>query len=380
LLSREIDYPKVRTFLDSVGRNSLKTRDAYDLGLTMLQRHLKQSCSQDNVESILDKLQKNKINPYELIDGFVSYLVGLRQDYNDAPLAPTTIALRVYAVRSYFQYYDIDINPSRFRRKVRMPKIAREDEQPIDSTDIRKILLACNNRRLKAYLLVLGSGGMRAMEGLAIRNMDVDFGVSPTMIRIRKEYTKTKVARNIYVSDEATAYLRQWLDWKYREDKDGKLTAKPDDLVFSPCGGTDPNSSYEKLVFEFHKLLKVVGLADRKENSRRRKITLHSFRRFVKSIISDNVNQDYSEWFLGHRKSPYYVKKELELREIYRTRCMPHLVFLDYTMLEHATKAILFISIRLLYQCTFLLVSQNTRICNQVGRVVITEMIPILPQ
>ncbi len=41
---------------------------------------------------------------------------------------------------------------------------------------------------------------------------------------------------------------------------------------------------------------------------RRRKITLHSFRRFVKTVISDQVGQDYSEWFLGHAKSPYYIR------------------------------------------------------------------------
>ncbi len=54
-----------------------------------------------------------------------------------------------------------------------MPKLYREDEA-LDASDIRKILLSCNNRRLKAYLLVLASGGMRAIEGLAIRLKDVD--------------------------------------------------------------------------------------------------------------------------------------------------------------------------------------------------------------
>src|SRR5215210_9034603 len=86
---------------------------------------------------------------------------------------------------------------------------------------------------------------------------------------------------------------------------------------------------YYKIVVEFGKL-EVMGIDGRKENSLRRKITLHSFRRFVKSVISDSVNQDYSEWFLGHRKSPYYVKKEHELREIYKSKCMHHLTFLDY--------------------------------------------------
>ena len=44
-----------------------------------------------------------------------------------------------------------------------MPKMYREDEEALDASDIRKILLGCNNRRLKSYLLVLASGGMRAV-------------------------------------------------------------------------------------------------------------------------------------------------------------------------------------------------------------------------
>jgi integrase len=109
--------------------------------------------------------------------------------------------------------------------------------------------------------LVLASGGMRAIEGLAIRYRDLDFTVSPTSVHIRKEFTKTKVARDIYISDEATKYLKQWLDWKYQEArilKTGKRTTTtpmPDDLVFSPFLGSNPASMYQKLRDEFHKLL-----------------------------------------------------------------------------------------------------------------------------
>ena len=85
-----------------------------------------------------------------------------------------------------------------------MPKICSEDEQPIDAKDIRKILLSCNNRRLKIFILILASGGMRTREGLAIRLKDIDFSSSPTKVHIRKEFAKTRVARDIYVSDEAT--------------------------------------------------------------------------------------------------------------------------------------------------------------------------------
>jgi hypothetical protein len=246
------------------------------------------------------------------------------------------------SIKSYLAYHDIDIIPSKFKRKVKMPKVYREDEEPIDAADIRKILLSCNNRRLKTYLLVLASGGLRAVEALAIRLKDIDFSVSPTKIHIRKEFVKTKVARDIYISDEATHYLKQWLDWKYNNEE-RPMTANQEDLVFTIYRTSrSPNVIYVKLLDEFEKLLAIAGLDERKDEGvqKRRKITLHSFRRFVKTVISDQVNQDYSEWFLGHNKSPYYTKKEHERREIYATKCMKYLTFLDYTTLEATGKNI----------------------------------------
>jgi hypothetical protein len=93
---------------------------------------------------------------------------------------------------------------------------------------------------------------------------------------------------------------------------------------------------------EFEKLLSVIGFDERKEEGRklRRKVTLHSFRRHVKGVISNQVNQDYSEWFLVHSKSPYYKLKEPERGEIYAAKCLKYLTFLDYQTLETTGKNI----------------------------------------
>jgi integrase len=61
-----------------------------------------------------------------------------------------------------------------------MPKEYHEEEQEIYQHEIREILKSCYIRRLKPYLRVLASGGMRANEALALRLKDVDFSESPT--------------------------------------------------------------------------------------------------------------------------------------------------------------------------------------------------------
>jgi integrase len=328
------DYKAVDIFLSSILRNSLRSKYAYQSGLVHFQKFLEQKYPRYDIQTIPKSLSNKDLDLYTLLDEFVSYLM------KEIPnLTSNSIKLYMAAMRSYLAYYDIDVIPSKFRRKVKMPKLYREDE-PLDVSDIRKILLSCSNRRLKAYLLVLASGGMRAVEALAIRLKDIDFTVSPTKIHIRKEYSKTKTSRDIYISDEATQNLKQWISWKYNNEERPR-TRDDDDLIFTVYMTRAPTTLYVKILSEFEKLLSVIGLDERKEGKqRRRKITLHSFRRFVKTVISDQTNSDYSEWFLGHNKSPYYTKKEPERREIYATKCMKYLTFLDYTTLETTGKNI----------------------------------------
>jgi integrase len=132
--------PKVQSFLDSVSRNSKNTRTVYESGIAYLSSFLTQKGFNHTAETILESVNKNEVNLYELFDNFVAFLVS-------SGLAIPSTKLYIAAVRSYFAYHDIDIIPSKFKRKVRMPKLYREDEQPLDVQDIRKILLACSNRR-----------------------------------------------------------------------------------------------------------------------------------------------------------------------------------------------------------------------------------------
>ena len=143
-----LKIPLVKAFLDSSGRNSIKTRKSYASALSHLQNFLNQKYQGYNCETILKPLVENKISIYELLNHFVSYILMIMTTTN-TKISSKSITFYLAALRSYFAYYDIDVIPSKFRRKVKVPKGTREDEQPIDVEDIRKILLSCHNRRLK---------------------------------------------------------------------------------------------------------------------------------------------------------------------------------------------------------------------------------------
>lgn len=191
--------------------------------------------------------------------------------------------------------------------------------------------------------MLLESSGCRAVEGLSIILKDVDFTTSPVKIHIRKQYSKTKVARDSFITDEAAECLSQWIDFKYRDR--GKYKPRRvrngEDLVFAVKSNVkEPNRLYLEVRKDFNKVLEVTGFNERKGGMKRRKITLHSFRSFTKSIVSDNAGKDYSEWFIGHAKSPYYTKKMPEKMETYKQLCMPQLTILDYSELRTHSKNI----------------------------------------
>ena len=347
LLKETSAQTKVQEFLAWVSRNSNKTTRVYLIGLSHFQTFLSETERYEKLtlETVVESLTRNEIDVYKLLDDFVAFSISKGKHVGES-MSSKSLLVYLAAVKSFLAYYDIDVVASKFKRKVRVPKCYREDEQAIDAADIRKILLTCNNRRLKAVLLVLSSGGMRTVEALSIRNKDIDFSVSPTKIHIRKEYCKTRVARDIYISDESTLYLKQWMDWKNRSKKNGKaLQTSPDNLVFTHYSlnknQVKPEGIYIKVMIEFQKLLEIAQMNQRKEGLLgRRKVTLNSLRRFVKTVISNHAGNDYSEWFLGHAKSPYWTLKEPAKREIYATKCMKYLTFLDYSNIETPGKNI----------------------------------------
>ena len=76
------------------------------------------------------------------------------------------------------------------------------------------------------------------------------------------------------------------------------------------------------------------GRGNREEgNEWRREITLHSYRRFVKTTISDLGYAHFSEWFIGHSGSTYWTKKDSDKAEIFR-KIEPYLTFLNIPQLE----------------------------------------------
>lgn len=335
-IHREMDkLSMVQQFLSSKARGTVYYNHNYKTSLAYLYQFLNEKSSSLALDTIIDSISQKKIDVYKFLDEFVAFL-------HTKKLSQASRNQYLTGVKSYLQFHDIDIVPHKFKMRVTVPKIPREDELAIDQNDIRTILLQCRNRRLKTFLLVLASSGVRAIEACALRFCDIYFDENPTRIHVRAKYTKTKLPRDVYISDEASHYLKEWVEHRLGATLD---KTRSDELVFQVFNTSnrkvEPKTIYNKLIQQFQILLDEIGIGQRKDGMARRQITFHSFRRSVKTTISEcppPAGSDYSEWFLGHIKSSYYVKKPEARAEIYATKCMKYLTFLDYSTLKATGK------------------------------------------
>lgn len=301
------------------------------------------------IDSLVNKIKEKTADPYSVLGAYSAYL-------RNCSISTITIKQRVVTVKNFLEYCDIDVSPRRFKIKVRLSKAVRRNKEALSKEDVIDILNQCSDIRLKTYVLLLAATGMRALEALHVRVKDIDFESKPARLFVRGENTKTKTDRTVFLTEEAANQLKSWLKYKHRtrrvchqnEDKENdpykKIiteyrtpTLQNTDLVFAVIlNKQTPNtrSLYTKLSTSFAKTLDRMGKGEREDNNeRRRQITLHSFRRFVKTTISDLGYADFSEYFIGHSGSTYWRKKESEKAEIFQ-KIEPYLTFLNVHQLE----------------------------------------------
>ena len=280
-IHREINQlVKVQQFLSSKARGTVHDNHNYKTALAYLHQFLNDRYGSLTLETIIDSINSKNIDVYRFLDEFVAFL-------QTKKLSQSSRNQYLTGVKSYLQFHDVDIVPYKFRIRVTLPKIPREDELPVNQNDIRTILVQCHNRRLKTYILVLASSGVRAIEACALRFCDIYFDENPTRIHIRAEYTKTKISRDVFISDEASRCLKEWVEHRLGITLDKTTKIKTNDLVFQVFDTNNrkvkPKTIYNKLVQQFHTLLDEAGCGQRKEGMARRQNHFSFFSPFYKN-------------------------------------------------------------------------------------------------
>ena len=202
-------------FIKSVSIRNKNTAKQYHLRLLLFEKFVEEKYNNRmNIDELIQKFKSKEYDPYDILN---DYCIFLQNNYN---IGSITFRDKIITVKTFFEYNDIEISPKKFKLKVRLPKTILKYKEAIDKTDIIRILNGCSNLRLKTYVMLLASTGLRGTEALSIRLKDIDLdssSVHPSKVTIIGEYTKTKVDRYIFLTKEVKEQLKIWLDYKYRK-------------------------------------------------------------------------------------------------------------------------------------------------------------------
>ncbi|MPZ07469.1 MAG: tyrosine-type recombinase/integrase [Nitrososphaeraceae archaeon] len=345
----------ITEYIESVRNMSSSTAHEYHLRLDNFRQFVTNEFD-ISIDQLMQGLEQGVFDVYHVLSKYVKYLCSKDNGRN---LSPTTIKLRISTARGFLESQSdkIEISPRKFILRVKMPKIIKRKKAALSKTDVINIINSCSNIRLKTYILLLASTGMRATEAFSTRVCDYELDSAHPTVVIRGEYTKTKTDRTVLLNKELVQQIKLWKEYKYRRRrisfyssttniKQGKRKAlskyvvperNDEHLLFAIREEEDikPGSLYKELCAEFARTLDRIGKGSRENNNfkGRRKITLHSFRRYVKTTISDLGFSDFSEYYIGHSGSMYYTKPEKDTIQIFE-KIEPYLTFLDYEELE----------------------------------------------
>lgn len=340
------DSVLISEYLRNVGARNEATAKTYAQRL----RRFQESVQPDSVDSVIKKLQGGKLDPYNVLAGFHSYM-------QKRGVVDRSQVHAIKTAKIFLEYNDIEINNQKFKRKVLLPRPTRKQKQPLSKADVTAIIDACKgDLRLYTYIMFLAATGCRATEAILVRNQDLHLDdKKQPFVWIKGEHTKTRSDRTVYLTAEIVRQLKEWLDTKYRErrtqydhDKDkttyGKFRPEPtdDDYVFFPLHhkGTkqpEPRSVYVYLDHAFQSRMKIAGRAAKEDGLARHRVTFHSFRRFVKTEISNLGHADFSEYFIGHIGSEYYNSSDDKKVELFH-KIEPYLTYHDLQKLETASQ------------------------------------------
>lgn len=204
---------------------------------------------------------------------------------------PKTVSTYVTAVISYYQDKGVTLDPETWRRiKKRLLPPAKPSTFDKAGTheEWKKILNHMSIKGRSLLLFLLSSGG-RIGEAVQVRISDLDLDADPPRAFIRPEYTKGGFGgRTVFMSYEARDAIKEYLNTKFLLNKRvPKRIYIPKQKRFIAYKHIDDDRVWditpqtaEAMLWE---ALRKAGLDERDKRTKRRKIHVHSTRKFFRS-------------------------------------------------------------------------------------------------
>lgn len=330
---------KVQNYLDAayVRSHSVETVKTYK---NVLKKFSKFTISQYqlSLEELLSKINNKEMDVYQVLKDFVVF-----QDKSG--LKPRTIHVSVHGVNGFLRNEGIKIYSEDFKQFVKMPRKLKVQETPLTKEIIHRLLRNVSPK-LHAVILVAVSTGMRIGELVQITINDIDFSSQPTKIKLKAEITKTGTSREVFLTNEATLalkdYLRRYHNWEqgnptnnnkpiFGRTSISKKTKDDSSLKLAPIIAA--KSLLQKTLENAIK--NIPDLNEKGENGKRL-IHFHGFRKFFRTTVGNVCGRDFAEALMGHSfyLDTYYVLDDNKKRQMFLD-AEPYLTISDFEAVEN---------------------------------------------
>jgi integrase len=271
--------------LNTLPQNTRENTQATINGFSKFVKEIHDS-SLDQVCSDLIAIKKTKGD-----EEFEDVLYDLLQEWIDwnitRKIGAYTIRIRFSIIRGFLYHMGVKTNSQDIKQILKFPRKIQEEKIPITKEKLKNIVLAqSRNPKRQAFYLACSSSGMRMGEALQIKKSDLDFSLARIMIRIKGEYTKTKIARTTFVSKECEAKMKTYLQ-----------ELNDNDLVFT---NSKLPSRTRNEQMALSSTLEALGYNEKYSSNGIYKITTHSFRSYFFTKATRKHNENYAHKLTGH--------------------------------------------------------------------------------
>lgn len=319
-----------------VESDSKKTVKTYKTAINHFRKFLKSQYNTSDEFEFFSQIKAGDIDVYQIMREFVVYL-------NKRDLKPKGIKGYVSGVKGYIRFQNIRINSDDFKQFVKLPKIIKTNEIPLDKDMILRVLHNANPK-LQTAILVDVASGLRIGELVQLKISDVDFGTHPTKITVRPETSKSRKGRITFLTTEASKALQDYLTRFFGWKPVGENSEIQDKHIFGPTTSKgrkskDPGYNVEStklsLQMSLRNHLKKIPELNKTNENGFKAVHFHAFRKYFRTIVGNICGRDYAEDLLGHAfyMDTYYQNPETEKQKKY-LEAESHLTISDYEAVE----------------------------------------------
>ena len=227
---------------------------------------------------------------------------------------PSTTSNYVKCLRYFFEDCgNFEFNLRKLKSRIRLPKIPKEDPEPLTHEEIRELCDIATHGRKTMYM-VLKDSGMRIGECMSLRKKDVDLTKEPIEIHLPATITKTKKSRITFVTRE-TAPMFQRIVVSIKDDEG---------LIFGSSYNIERSIQNEEQIFQ--RFRSKLGKSnpkwiERYDHNNRFKKNIHSLRAFTATQGDSAIDETWGHALIGHSKQlgQYIRNKDTFVQKYLRT-------------------------------------------------------------